>query len=423
MSGITGIRSPAARAAGWLAIASTAVYFISDVLEASHGGFTTVQLWLTLAAEATLPAFVVGLYQTQRPRIGRLGRYGAVAYAAAYLYFTYTVIYALAHGTADFTALNRALNPAMTVFGAVMVAAGIAFGAATYHARVLPRWTGAALAAGVVMVAVTLGQPAAVQLTAVGVRDLAFIAMGLAVLRSRSGMRPAVPRPAPRHWHAATLFRGGGHADDSRVSAARRDGIDLYWLPLGAGGRSVRWNGKVYETLAAWREHRCRQDLYHAALEVRCRGRRHIIEMAPAWNESSPDRGVVCEGPVGARWLGRFRAFRYEVRCWEDGRIPDLAEAVDSPCRLSGDTATAAAVLQRTRAVPALTWGRDELGAGEMWNSNSLVAWLLAGTGHDMAAIMLPACGRAPGWAAGLQLARREDRAERPHTAMMVPTP
>jgi hypothetical protein len=64
-------------------------------------------------------------------------------------------------------------------------------------------------------------------------------------------------------------------------------------------------------------------------------------------------------------------------------------------------------LLQRAREVPALTWGRDELGAGEMWNSNSLVAWLLAGSGHDMTAITPPARGRAPGWAAGLQLARR----------------
>jgi hypothetical protein len=80
---------------------STAVYFLSDVLEASHGGFTTVQLWLTLAAEAVLPAVVVGLYQVQRPQIGCLGQYSAAAYAVAYLYFTCTVIYALAHGTPD----------------------------------------------------------------------------------------------------------------------------------------------------------------------------------------------------------------------------------------------------------------------------------------------------------------------------------
>jgi hypothetical protein len=415
MSRISGAGRVQARATGWLAVVSTTVYFLSDVLEASHGGFTAIQLWLTLAAEATLPAFVLGLYQVQRPQIRHLGRYGAAAYAIAYLYFTYTVIYALAQGTPDFTTLNQALNPAMTIVGAIMVAAGIAFGVATYRAGVLPGWTGPALAVGVVLVVVTLSLPAAAQLTATGVRDLSFIGMGIAALRSGSSIRRATPPPAPPSAPAASRLPHGGKAGGGQTSAAAGpDGIDLYWLPLGAGGRSVRWNGKLYEALAALHERRRRQAIYHSALEVHHHDRRYVIEMAPVWNEASPGRGVVCEGPVGARSLGRFRAFRYEVRCWEGGRIPDVLEAVDSPRRVSDDTATAAAVLQRTRAVPALTWGRDELGAGEMWNSNSLVAWLLAGSGHDMAGITPPSLGRAPGWAAGLQLARSEpDRAVR----------
>ena len=257
--------------------------------------------------------------------------------------------------------------------------------------------------------------------TAAGVRDLAFTGMGIAALRTGSGKRPVTPPYAPVYPPAASRQRDRDSAAAHLArAAAGPDGIDLYWLPLGAGGHSVRWNGKLYEALAARHERRRRQDLYHAALELRHAGRRYVIEMAPVWNEASPDRGVVCEGPVGARWLGRFRAFRYEVRCWENGRIPDVLEAVDSPRCLGEDTATVAAVLQRTREVPALTWGRDELGAGEMWNSNSLVAWLLAGSGHDMAAITPPAGGRAPGWAAGLQLARREHHAaDRPHAPMM----
>ena len=39
-----------------------------------------------------------------------------------------------------------------------------------------------------------------------------------------------------------------GRSDVSLDAAA---GIDLYWLPLGAGGHSVRLNGKVYEAAAA----------------------------------------------------------------------------------------------------------------------------------------------------------------------------
>jgi hypothetical protein len=101
--------------------------------------------------------------------------------------------------------------------------------------------------------------------------------------------------------------------------------VDLYWLPLGAGGWLVRANGRAYETLAALVQRRERCDLYHSALEVRLAGERHVIEQAPAWNLRQRDRGVVAEGPVGAPWLGRFKAFRYEVRRWRDGVIPDAA--------------------------------------------------------------------------------------------------
>jgi hypothetical protein len=45
------------------------------------------------------------------------------------------------------------------------------------------------------------------------------------------------------------------------------------------------------------------------------------------------------------------------------------------------------------------------MGTGEMWNSNSLTAWLLAGSGHDLAVVEPPTGGRAPGWSAGLALA------------------
>ena len=38
--------------------------------------------------------------------------------------------------------------------------------------------------------------------------------------------------------------------------------MDLYWIPLGAGGNSVRFNGRIYEAIKAAREHRLRCDLY-----------------------------------------------------------------------------------------------------------------------------------------------------------------
>jgi hypothetical protein len=57
--------------------------------------------------------------------------------------------------------------------------------------------------------------------------------------------------------------------------------------------------------------------------------------------------------------------------------------------------------------VPTPVWGRDELRAGEMWNSNSIVSWLLTRSGLDVAPIHPPAHGRAPGWDAGIIVARR----------------
>jgi hypothetical protein len=184
----------------------------------------------------------------------------------------------------------------------------------------------------------------------------------------------------------------------------------LFWLPLGAGGRSVRWNGRVYEACVARFEGRPIQDLYHSALEVRIGRDRVVIEMAPVWATREADRGVTREGPVGSRWLGRFTAFRYEVRRWHMGIIPDVAEAVASPQLVGRDLARAQRLLELVPQVPAATWGRDELRTGEMWNSNSLIAWLLARSGHGTAGISPPGNGRAPGWRAGLILAAREAR-------------
>lgn len=182
-------------------------------------------------------------------------------------------------------------------------------------------------------------------------------------------------------------------------------GVDVYWLPLGAGGHSVRLNGRIFEAVAARLERREPCDLYHAALEVHVPAGRFVIEQAPVRDRNGAERGVVAEGPVGARWAGRFLIFRYEVRCWRGGVIPDASEAVESPRRLTDDPTVAQRVLDLAPRVPTLVWGRDELGAGEMWNSNSMIAWLLRRSGLSAQSIRPPADGRAPGWRAGLVVA------------------
>ena len=190
--------------------------------------------------------------------------------------------------------------------------------------------------------------------------------------------------------------------------AAGAAAVDLYWLPLGAGGRSVRLNGRAFEAVAARLKHRSVTDLYHSALEVHLPASgRFVIEQAPIPDGRGADRGVVVEGPVGARWAGHARIFRYEVRRWRDGVIPDVAEAVESPHRLTTDPRIAQRLWDCVADLPTPIWGRDELHAGEMWNSNSMISWLIARSGLPIDAIHPPLGGRAPGWNAGILIARR----------------
>jgi len=192
--------------------------------------------------------------------------------------------------------------------------------------------------------------------------------------------------------------------------------VDLYWIPLGAGSAVpiVRWNGILFERLVAMRERRPACDLYHAAVQVGFAHDRYVIEMAPAWGSGSAEAEVVGTGPVGARWLGRSHYFRYQVRCWRDGTIPDLAYAIDSPRRVSEHEGEVGRLLDAASSFPTATWGRDELHAGDMWNSNSLVSWLLVSAGIDLTGTSPPSGGRAPGWAAGLAVAQRGGSASVP---------
>lgn len=184
-------------------------------------------------------------------------------------------------------------------------------------------------------------------------------------------------------------------------------GADLYWLPLGAGGHSVRLNGRAYEAVVAALHGRRRCDLYHSALVVYAPNGRFVIEQTPIPDGRGHERGVVGEGPVGSRRAGSLRIFRYEIRRWRDGVILDIDEAVESPCRVTDDPLVAQRLLDLVPSVPMAVWGRDEMHAGEMWNSNSLISWLIVSAGLDAGAVHSPPHGRAPGWDAGVAVATR----------------
>jgi hypothetical protein len=183
--------------------------------------------------------------------------------------------------------------------------------------------------------------------------------------------------------------------------------VDLYWIPLGAGAHVVRITGAVFERCSALVQRRPACALYHSALVVDAPGGRYVVEQAPVVDLDGRARGVVAEGPVGTRSAGRLRIFRYEVRRWHDGSIPDVRAAVGGPIHLSDDPAVAERVLDVLPTIPTPVWGRDELDTGEMWNSNSVISWVLARSGIDLASVHPPPGGRAPGWHAGMVVAVR----------------
>jgi hypothetical protein len=140
-----------------------------------------------------IPFFVLALYSFQRPRIGRIGFVGALAYAYAFIFFTGTVAYALVDHTSDWNALTDRFGAWITIHSVIMVIAGIMFGLATIRAGVLPRWTGVALIVGMILMTAAVTLPDGAQTAAAGVRDLAFAGMGGSLLVSSSARRRRLP--------------------------------------------------------------------------------------------------------------------------------------------------------------------------------------------------------------------------------------
>jgi len=149
----------------------------------------------------------------------------------------------------------------------------------------------------------------AVYMTGAAVVDLAP-----ASREPRAGVRRASPTSTsrPRSPSQANPSRTTPDCEVSRMITERvpMASVDLYWLPLGAGGSFVRFNGRVYEAAIALRQHRDRCDLYHAALQVHLDGDRFVIEMTPAWDRPEPDRGVWPKARLPRSWCEVRRRHR-----------------------------------------------------------------------------------------------------------------
>jgi hypothetical protein len=212
-------------------------------------------------------------------------------------------------------------------------------------------------------------------------------------------------------WDRSTATAPASTRNASRApSASGGSKVDLYWIPLGAGHRSVRFNGIAYEAIRATTQGRARCDLYHSVLAIDVPAGRYWVEMTPVPDKNGQQRGVVAEGPVGLRVLRHVRLFRYEIRRWHDGIVPDLDYAVASPVRITSDRDTTQRIFDQLPRVPTLVWGRDEQHTGDMWSCNSVLSWALATAGIDVATVPLPPHARAPGWDAGLITAAAQAR-------------
>lgn len=183
--------------------------------------------------------------------------------------------------------------------------------------------------------------------------------------------------------------------------------VDLYWIPVAAGtSRFQQASLRLWEAIEAFRARRSRCVLYHSALKLRkSDGTALTLELTPAF--IGGDTPPLMTGPVGFRGADRLRLFRYQLRCLEADTLPDEEYAV-SNTRLSTDCATLEHVLALAPGAPRHVWGRRVRGTREMWTSDSIISRLLVRAGLDLSGVAPPADGRAPGWRAGLELARRQ---------------
>ena len=183
--------------------------------------------------------------------------------------------------------------------------------------------------------------------------------------------------------------------------------VELWWLPVGAGtSRFQRASLRVWEAVEAARARRPRATLLHSALKlVVSSDERYTLELTPAFiGEPVPP---LATGPVGFRWAGRFRRFRYQLRCLPGTTLPDEEWVFAPPLALTEDREIAGRILTLAPSVPTHVWGRRVKGTREMWTSDSTISWLLARAGIDLSRLTPPPGGRAPGWAAGLTVASR----------------
>ena len=213
-----------------------------------------------------------------------------------------------------------------------------------------------------------------------------------------------------RHWPAISRCCGRVVADGYA--------LDLYWLPLGAGGHSVRVQRPHLR--GGGRSPRCAAAAPSVTTSTTRRSTGDDAGGHPTqsrWSAAkalvsaeAADHGAVAGGARGqppARPLGavsiRDPLLSVAARSQTSRRRLRAPAAADRrPCSCSGGSVLELVPLRSD--LRSGGWTRSQ--TGEMWNSNSLVSWLLVSHRPDVGrADRLPVGGRAPGWQAGIAVA------------------
>ena len=171
------------RLSGLAAILAAGIWILTEIMEIVSGGFSPVQLSLTLVAFVILPFGVLGFHAIQASKGGWISLVGAVCFASAFILWSGVTMLDMVLKTKTEMDIIGGGDVEKSIFwiGSILNVVGfIVFSIAALRADVFPRWTGIILIlAAVIFLVLPLFQIPMVVWNAISiVVSVALIRMG-----------------------------------------------------------------------------------------------------------------------------------------------------------------------------------------------------------------------------------------------------
>ncbi|NOT49228.1 MAG: hypothetical protein HOP17_15975 [Acidobacteria bacterium] len=166
------------------AIFGPLLHVASDILEWRAGGFSSLQLYINLLGFLLMPFMILGLYWLDRRRLGLTGATGALLYAIAFVYFTYSTIYSIRYQVPTYEDLWHRLGWVYTLHGAFMVVGGLVFVVAALRGRAYGKVPVGFFGVGLLinLVVGLLPVPEMIQIAGSMFRNVGLVGMGIEIL-------------------------------------------------------------------------------------------------------------------------------------------------------------------------------------------------------------------------------------------------